>query len=572
MFSTNNLSIKPVYVLGTGLSHDGSSCLLKDGRIVCAIEKERLSRRKHDGGNDMLTVQYCLNQAGITVNDLSLVVQAANFEKESIEKHSYQGKRFFGADCNVPFVSISHHLAHAYSAIGTAPFDECNVLVIDGCGSPQGQCDDLDGAYVPQDTANGVYAEKDSFYHFSTTGLKPLYKDLSLLDLSHSITGNRMPSTKHSIGGLYSIVSQYVFGNMDDAGKLMGLAPFGNRDKFHDEIFSLTGGRVFVNDSVFHLLDKPAADYLDFTQRFAYFADIAAWVQKQVEEAILYVTKHRLQYHYHPNLCYAGGVALNAVANARILREAGIQNIYITPAAADNGLSIGCAYYGWLNVLGQPKVPHNGSTYFGRIYTDEEISADIDRFRADNPGITVTYNKVDDACGNAAQLLAQGKVIGWFQGSSEFGPRALGNRSILADGRLKGVQALINRDIKFREDFRPFAPSVMAEDAAEYFEYAFESPYMILVDRVKDKYRDLYREVTHVDGSARVQTLTEQLNPAFYSLLQRFKQASGSGILLNTSFNKKGMPIVETPYQALALFFETRMDVLVIAGFVFEKD
>lgn len=565
------MSTKPVYVLGTGLSHDGSSCLLKDGRIVCAIEKERLSRRKHDGGNDALTVQYCLDQEGITVNDLALVVQAANFEKETIQKHSYQGQRLFSADTTVPFVSISHHLAHAYSAIGTAQFDECNVLVIDGCGSPHGQCDDLGGAYVPQDIAGGLYAEKDSFYHYSSRGLQPLYKDFSLLNLTHSIAGNRMPTTQHSIGGLYSMVSQYVFGNMDDAGKLMGLAPFGKRGKFNQEIFTLTDGRVFVNESIFHLLDKPAISYTDFTQRFAYFADIAAWVQQQVEKAILYVTQHRLQGNHHHNLCYAGGVALNAVANARILREANIDNIYITPAAADNGLSIGCAYYGWLSVLGKPKVPHCGSTYFGRTYTDDEIGADMNRFAADNPGIKVSYHKVDDACHAAAQLLAQGKVIGWLQGPSEFGPRALGNRSILADGRLKGVQAYINRDIKFREDFRPFAPSVMAEDAAEYFEYAYESPYMILVDRIKDRYRHLYRDVTHVDGSARVQTVTPQLNPAFYKLLQQFKQATGSGILLNTSFNKKGMPIVETPYQAISLFFETKMDALVVHNFVFEK-
>lgn len=162
-------------------------------------------------------------------------------------------------------------------------------------------------------------------------------------------------------------------------------------------------------------------------------------------------------------------------------------------------------------------------------------------------------------------------MIGWFQGASEFGPRALGNRSILADGRINGMRTFINRDIKFREDFRPFAPAVLAEDAAEYFEYAYDSPYMILVDKIKDKYREQYREVIHVDGSARVQTVTQEMNPAFYDLLEKFKKASGSGILINTSFNKKGMPIVETPYEALSLFYETKMDVLVIHNLVFSK-
>lgn len=557
--------------MGTGLSHDGSSCLLKDGRIICAIEKERLSRIKHDGGNDALTVQYCLDYAGITVNELSLVVQAANFEKNAIGKHRYRGTRHFSADCGVPFISISHHLAHAYSAVGTCPFDECNVLIIDGCGSPYVQCDDLNGACLPQEISNLPFCEKDSFYRFSRAGLQSLYKDFSVLN-PLIIAGNSMPTTSHSIGGLYSMISQYVFGNMDDAGKLMGLAPYGNRDRYLDPIFSLQDGRVFVDDSIYHALSQPAQSYTDFMQRFAYFANIAAWVQKEVEEAIIYITKQRLQYNYHPNLCYAGGVALNAVANARIKREAGIKNLYMAPAAADNGLSLGCAYYGWLTVLkNKPQKEGDASTYFGRIYTEIEINADINRFIIDRPDINVIYKEAEDACADAAELLAAGKVIGWFQGASEFGPRALGNRSILADGRLKGARAFINRDIKFREDFRPFAPAVVAEDAAEYFEYAYDSPYMILVDKIRDQYRDQYCEVTHVDGSARVQTVTKQLNPVFYALLKKFKQESGSGILLNTSFNKKGMPIVETPYQALSLFYETKMDAVVIHNYIFEK-
>ena len=561
---------KPVYILGTALSHDGSSCLLKDGTIVCAIEKERLTRKKHDGGNDLLTVQYCLDYAGITVDDLSLVVQAANFEKDTIQKDRYQGKRYFNADCAVPFVSISHHLAHAYSAIGTCPYDEFNVLIIDGCGSPLPQCDDLDDAIIFKDDGIGLNAEKDSFYHFSNNGLQSILKDFSILN-PEAINGNRMPTTRHSIGGLYSMISQYVFGNMDDAGKLMGLAPYGNKDTFTDKIFTLTDGRVFVSDSIFHLLDKPASSYPDFKDRFKYFADVAAWVQKEVEEAILYTVNQRLQYKPHSNLCYAGGVALNAVANARILRESEIKNLYMAPAAADNGLSLGCAYYGWLQILKKPRVMHKGSTYFGKCYTDREIETDVNRFINDHPEISVRYAFETDICDTASGLLADGKVIGWFQGQSEFGPRALGNRSILADGRKEGVQKFINRDIKFREDFRPFAPAVMAEDATEYFEYGYESPYMILVDKVKEKYKDVYKEVVHVNGSARVQTVTPQSNHLFYDLLNKFKQKTDSGILLNTSLNKKGTPIVETAYEALTLFHETQMDVLVVHGYVFRK-
>ncbi len=565
------MSDKPVYILGTALSHDGSTCLLKDGEIVCAIEKERLTRKKHDGGNDLLTVQYCLDYAGISVDDLSLVVQAANFEKDSIQKDQYQGRRYFNAHCKVPFVSISHHLAHAYSAIGTCPYNEFNVLVIDGCGSPLPQCDDLEGAVIFKEDSMGVNAEKDSFYHFSSAGLQSIFKDFSLLNPIQGTVGNRLPTTNHSIGGLYSMVSRYVFGNMDDVGKLMGLAPYGDKNVFTDKIFMLTDGRVFVKNQIFHLLDKPATSYQDFKDRFNYFADIAAWVQKEVEEAILYTVTQRLQHKPHSNLCYTGGVALNAVANARILRETGIKNLYMAPAAADNGLSLGCAYYGWLQVLKKPRVIHNGSTYFGKLYSDKEIEADTKRFIKDNPEINMRYTIENDVSNTASILLAEGKVIGWFQGQSEFGPRALGNRSILADGRKEGVQKMINRDIKFREDFRPFAPAVMAQDAGEYFEYGYDSPYMILVDKVKDKYKEVYKEVVHVNGSARVQTVTPQLNPLFYSLIDRFRQKTGSGVLLNTSLNKKGTPIAETPYEALTLFYETQMDALVVHNYVFAK-
>ncbi|HVW97951.1 MAG TPA: carbamoyltransferase C-terminal domain-containing protein [Mucilaginibacter sp.] len=566
------MSNKPVYILGTGLSHDGSSCLLKDGHIICAIEKERLSRKKHDGGNDALTVKYCLDYAGITVHDLSLMVQAANFEKDTIQKDRYQGARFFTADCAVPFVSISHHLAHAYSAVGTSPFDEGNVLVIDGCGSPYEQCDDLEGAELPQSIITGLYAEKDSFYRFSEDGLFPLYKDFSELNLSQQGGEYRMPLTTHSIGGLYSKISQYIFGNMDDAGKLMGLAPYGNCDRFKESFFLLKDGRVFVNEDSLLQLNRPAASYQDFKDRFNYFADVASWAQRDVEEAVVYIVKQRLASKYHPNLCYAGGVALNAVANARILRETPVKNLYMMPAAADNGLAIGCAYYGWLNVLKRKPCKHDGAICLGKVYTEDEIEADINRFIADHPGIMISFQKAANVLDDASRMLADGKVIGWFQGGAEFGPRALGNRSILADARSEGVRAFINRDIKFREDFRPFAPAVTGEDVSEYFKYGYESPYMILVDEIKENYRELYKEVIHVNGSARVQTVTQNINPTFYGLLKTFKQVSGSGILLNTSFNKKGMPIVETPYQALSLFYETKMDAVVIHDYVFTKN
>jgi carbamoyltransferase len=567
-------SKKPIYILGTGLSHNGSSCLLKDGKIIVAIEKERLSRVKHDGGNDFLTVQYCLQQAGITVNDLSLVVQVANFEKENILKHKFIGKRFFAEDCTVPFVTISHHLAHAYSAVGTSPYNECNVLVIDGCGSPYHHCEDLRGAVIPPDVNSvpGLYAEKDSYYYFNGQYLLPIYKDFSVIELFNRKYPVQLPTSSHSIGGFYSMVSNYCFGNLDDAGKLMGLAPYGREGVYTTPIFSLENGRVYVIEEVLALFDKPMhVEQRPFTKNFQYYADIAKWVQTETQKAIQYIFSSRLAFNKHEHICYAGGVALNAVANTQLLHHTDIKSLYIEPAAGDNGLALGCAFYGWIEVLKQPKIPHNGSTLFGASYTNTAIEEAINQYKLNNPDTHVDYAFSDGFIDEAAGLLAEGKIIGWFQQGAEFGPRALGSRSILADPRKKNVQQLINRDIKFREDFRPFAPAVLQEEVNNYFEYGHDSPYMILIDRIKPEWKEILSGIVHVDGTCRVQTVSRDWNTAFYTLLTAFKAKTGIAVLLNTSFNKKGMPIVETPYEAIDFFYQCRLDVLILNNYLIKK-
>lgn len=563
----------PVYVLGTGLSHDGSSCLLKDGKLIVAIEKERLSRIKHDGGNDSLTIQYCLDAAGITTDQLSLVVQCANFEKDEIFKDRFRGQRVFNKDIPVPFVTISHHLAHAWSAAGTCPFDEGNVIIIDGCGSFYHQCDDLD-CTMPDDIQpqHRLYGEKDSFYFFDGKKLKPLYKDFSVIQYDHAPGQVFLPTSKHSVGGLYSMAANYCFGDFDATGKLMGLAPFGNRNNYKEELFHCTGGRIHVNEAVMHHYFTQPADPLSrpFADHFAYYADIAAWVQKETERAILYIIQQRLKLHPHANLCYAGGVALNAVANARIIQQAGIQHFYIEPAAGDNGLAIGCAYYGWMEVLQQQKVRHSGTTLLGRTYTEGEIGEAVNVFNQYKPGLNIREQQGEEVISTAAQLLAEGKTVAWLQAGAEFGPRALGRRSILADPRIKEMHLHINRDIKWREDFRPFAPAVLWEDRHLYFKHGFESPYMILVDQIRPEWKDKLPAVVHVDGSCRVQTVKDEAEP-FYQLLKTFRELTGIGMLLNTSFNRKAMPIIETPAQALQFFYETDLDALVINDRIFIK-
>lgn len=560
---------KPVYVLGTGLSHNGSAVLLKDGEICVAIEKERVSRRKHDGGNDLLAIQYCLDAEGITLDEVQLVVQCANFETPAADR--YQGKRLF--QNNQPnLFSISHHLAHAYSAVGTCPFEECVVMVIDGAGSPYPQCIDVDKAEVlPKDLAvlskQKFWCEKDSFYFFDGYQLLPVFKDFSEFDTpSNSFFYHQ--TTKHSIGGFYSSISKYVFRDMDDVGKLMGLAPYGKPGRWPSCAFEFKDGRVFVGNEWQHFFDRPCKDDKDFKNNFQYYADVARWAQDNVELAVVFCFKDRLSRFPHENVCFSGGVALNAVANARLLKTKGIKNLYLEPAAGDNGIALGCAYYGWMVLLNQKKVLHNGDTCFGKTYAESEILK-----TAKDSGLVFETKQIEKELLMAvARFLADGKTVAWFQDGAEFGPRALGHRSILAHPTINGLKDHINKNIKFREDFRPFAPAVLVEYASEYFESGRPSPYMILVDLVKKEYANQLRNVIHVDGTARVQTVDRIWNSRFAALLDEFKRCSGIPILLNTSLNKKGMPIVETPEEAIAFFIETALDVLVLGNVIFKKD
>ncbi|WP_341900480.1 carbamoyltransferase C-terminal domain-containing protein [Fluviicola taffensis] len=561
---------KPLYVLGTGLSHNGSAVLLKDGVVCVGIEKERITRKKHDGGNDTDAIQYCLEAEGITLADVALVVQTANFEIPNRDR--FHGKRVFAEMEYPPLVTISHHLAHAYSAAGTSDFDACVVMVIDGCGSPYEQCmDSSEGVILPENLAqlarNQLWCEKDSFYHFDGQKLTPLLKDFSPIEKQTDI-GLKLPTTKHSIGGFYAAISHYVFGNMDDVGKLMGLAPYGKEGLIQQEAFEFKDGSLLVRDDWKNELTNPSTGYPFFKENFQYYADVAFWAQKQVEKAVCWCFEDRLRRFPHANVCYGGGVALNAVANAFLLNDGILENFYIEPAAGDNGLALGCAYYGWLEVLKKPKVKHNENTCFGKSYSRREI---MDSLKDSPQNWKVEELNSEELVEGVAQFLAAGKTIGWFQDHAEFGPRALGHRSILAHPGIEGLGDHINANIKFREDFRPFAPAVLPEFASSYFRSGRKSPYMILVDRTKEEHLEKLRNVTHVNGTARVQTVDKTWNNLFFELIQAFERQTGLALLLNTSFNKKGMPIVETPEQAIALFEESALDILVLNQVMIEK-
>lgn len=545
--------------------------LLKNGTVCVGIEKERLSRIKHDGGNDTLAIQYCLDAEGITLDDIDLVVQCANFVIPSKDK--FHGERLFNNRSHPKVINISHHLAHAYSAIGTSPFDECAVMVIDGCGSPLNQFLELNPdreKLLKDQVIEGhiMHCEKDSFYLYKNNELTPVWKDFSEFEIPNE-NQIRLPTTKHSIGGFYAAISHYVFGDMNDVGKLMGLAPFGRPGVYHQNAFYFDDSdRLMVTDEWKSHFNKPSLNYKYFKTNFQYYADVARWAQEEVEKAVLHCVDSRLERFPHKNLCYSGGVALNVAANRKLLQNPKIKELYIEPAAADNGLALGCAYYGWLGYLKQSKVQHNGDTCFGKTYSDKEILESLKSFQTENYQF---FNNRTDFIKEVANHLNNGKTIAWFQGGAEFGPRALGRRSILANPSIPGIKDHINRNIKFREDFRPFAPAVLKSEVKKYFVEGWDSPYMLLLDLVKKDYFEDLKNVCHLNRSARVQTVDRDWNESFFELLNSFYQKSGIPILLNTSLNKKGTPIVETPTEALSLFEETALDILAIGNFIVNK-
>lgn len=555
---------KSIYILGTALSHDGSTCLMKDGEIIVAIEKERLSRIKHDGFNDNDTIQYCLDAAGIGYQDLSLIVEQNSFSPLFSEQLTQRKNRVLPP--MVPVVSISHHLAHAYSAVGTSPFDNMGVVVIDGHGGSLDSCNDLvdniDGANNINIHQRYRYWETCSYYVYQNGSMKPIFKDFSRW-VNRKNRRNFPVSTweiENSLGEFYEGIALYIFGELDCAGKLMGLAPYGRPDVIDWDPFYFDAGKVVLRNEWWANIDPLLnTNPRHFKDNFQYYSDIAYWAQSKLEEALSYLFNYYYQLHPMKNFAYAGGVALNATANEKLIYGCEFENLYIQPAAGDNGLSIGCCYYGWLEVLKKERVKHSGSTYFGQHYDDAQIAQELEQYTE-----SIEYSYYDDVETLAAKSIASGNVIGWFQGGAEFGPRALGNRSILADPRHPAMRDHINADVKYREDFRPFAPAVLHEKARDYFEIDHDSDYMLFIAQVKEQYRADLPAIVHVDGSARVQTVKKEMNTKFHRLLTSFFEQTKMPILLNTSLNIKGMPIVETPSDAIKLFLSCGLDLLFI--------
>lgn len=572
--------------------HDSAAALLEDGRIVAAAQEERFTRKKHDARFPLHAIRYCLTEGGIALGDLDRVVfydkPFVKFERllETYLSFAPRGYKTFrmaiplwlreklflkdlllkelrkmsgSGKWNEELLFSEHHLSHAASAFFPSPFDEAIVLTMDGVG---------EWATTSAAIGRGNRLEVQKEIHFP-----------------------------HSLGFLYSAFTYYTGFKVNSGEyKLMGLAPYGE-PKYKDKILE-------------HLIDVKAdgsfrlnMSYFDFctgltmtSQRFhdlfggpprkpdqlltPYHMDLAASIQAVTEEIVLRLTRSLCEETGIRNLCLAGGVALNCVANGKVLRDACCDRIWIQPAAGDAGGALGAALAGYHLQLGRARTANGDAmkgSFLGPAFTQREIE---DRLTRCGASFEVLADSALIATG--AEDLARSKALGWFQGRMEFGPRALGNRSILGDPRSPGMQKTLNLKIKYRESFRPFAPSVLRERVSDWFELDCDSPYMLLVaDVVRSRRREMTQEekqlfgidklnvprseipaVTHVDYSARVQTVHEDTNPRYHALLSAFERKTGCPVLVNTSFNVRGEPIVCTPEDAFRCFMGSELDAL----------
>ena len=553
------------WLLGISASHNGAACLLHGDQIVVAIQEERLSRFKRHriyGCGPSLATAYCLNYAGIDPAELDLIVLCVQ-GRVSEQKHDIGLDPFLKVrSTGVPILTIPHHYGHAVSTFATSGFAESAILVVDGAGSPASD-------FTPAETSvlngHGIDAwETISLYYGNGTEVIPLEKHVVDRGAWLGRHDSEMP-TFGSLGGMFSATAQQIFGEVAEAGKVMGLAAYGKPEFPSSDFFEIEGGRFCYMDTV-PLRFRHERRWPDAAQEYE---ALAASVQAALETALLYLVQHLRELCDSNNLCYAGGVALNSVANERIIRESGYENVYIIPAAEDSGAAIGAAYHGLWHLTGHNSRRRLLHDAVGRTYSSADVSAALqDRTKIE---VVNSTNVIDDA----VELLCDGKIIGWFDGGSELGPRALGQRSILCDPRRPDGKEILNRRVKMREAFRPFAPAAILEEAPNWFEFGGsspESPFMLRVCEVNPQRKDEVPAIVHADGTGRLQTLTREANGRFYELVRRFYERTGVPMVLNTSFNRMGQPIVETPAHAIECLLSTGLDCCVFEDrIVFKK-
>lgn len=562
--------------------HDSAAALVEDGKIIACAQEERFTRIKHDESFPDNAVKYCLQEADTTLDDIDHIVfyekPFLKFERLLETYLAYAPRGFSSFKMAMPLwikgklfqkrqlikklnsiqktanlknkiLFTEHHQSHAASAFFPSPFEKAVVLTMDGVGE------------------------------WTTTSLG--IGEGNNLEIKEEI---QFP---HSLGLLYSAFTYYTGFKVNSGEyKVMGLAPYGKpiyaekikqnlidikedgSFRLNQKYFSYATGLTMTNKAFDKLFEgPPRKSESPITQKEK---DLAASIQSVIEEIVLKITTTAYDKYKIQNLCLAGGVALNCVANGKILKQNKFKNIWIQPAAGDAGGALGAALAAHYTHHNQPRTVYKADTmqgaYLGPKFNNSEISACLDKL-----GAVYTTLSTEDMIECTAKTISEGKAIGWFQGRMEFGPRALGNRSIIADPRPEHMQKTLNLKIKFRESFRPFAPSVLLEDVQEWFDLDTESPYMLLVSKVLDHKQEI-PACTHVDQTARIQTIDKNINPKYHQLLIEFKKITGCPILVNTSFNVRGEPLVCTPEDAFKCFMGTKLDMLVLENIVLYKE
>jgi len=550
------------WVLGISASHNGAACLLHGNEIRVAIQEERLTglkRARIYGGRRSLAVRYCMETAGVDARDLSMVGLSCQRSAAVEENDIWLNPHFSGLP-ELPRRIMPHHLAHAAGAFAASGFDSAAVLVVDGLGSP---IEDLcqDARRVVVDPCEGA-AEHLSLFHARRQTLRPLEIHVTRQWLDGSCEG--MPRFS-SLGGMYSAVARQIFGDPMEAGKVMGLAPYGNPCIPVSEFLEFDGKRICFPNEVqrrFQFQEQwPAHEEA--------YRDLAASVQNALETILLQLAIRLRRLTGEANLCLAGGVALNSVANQRICEEAGFENVYIIPSAEDSGVAIGAAYLGLWQLGGESPRGQMRTDSLGRTSTEAEIEAAIRSISH------VSAEKPADLAGEAAVRLHRGEIGAWFQGGAELGPRALGHRSIICSPCGESAKDILNARVKFRESFRPFAPAVLAEHAGAWFDFGAspaDSPFMLRVVPFRPEQRRYVPAVVHCDGTGRLQTVAREDDAAFYGLIERFFQLSGVPMLLNTSMNVQGEPMAETPSDALWCLLGMGIDFCVVHDWLITKN
>jgi len=574
-----------MYILGLNAYHgDSAACIFKDGELIAAIEEERIRRVKHWAGFPSESIKLCLGECGIGIEDVDFITISRDPSANVYKKITHSIKNIVSFKSlkdrientrkvsslkvelasifninedkiKAEVVNVEHHRAHMATAFFASPFEESAVLSIDGFGDF---------------TSTMIGTGKNDKIEVLDSVIYP-----------------------HSVGVFYTAFTQYLgFENYGDEYKVMGLSPYGKPtlvEKVKDVILFKNNGLFEINKKYFKhpkegvsmswesgepFIENIFSDYMvevfgkarlkdeEITQ---FHKDLASSIQKVTEELIFHILNHLQRKTGIKNICIAGGVAQNSVANGKILDNTTFENMYIPPAGHDAGTAIGSALWLYNHIQGNDRIDPMQHSFFGSQFSDEEIE---DFLKLEN----IEYKSYNDKELNdkVSDCLINAGVVGWFQGKAEFGPRALGHRSILADPTRDDAKEILNLKIKRREAFRPFAPSILREHVAEYFEKVDNVPFMEKVFQIKESKRELLSAVTHVDGSGRLQTVDKNIEPKYYGLIHAFYQKSGVPILLNTSFNENE-PIVNTPAEAYACFSRTKMDMIVMGNIVIER-